>query len=110
MVFNDPVAASGAVNVEFAMFKDLDFSNWSLLSSAEINSLAYKAAPQAVEVRLPTYAYSEPATGFAGLRITNTTDFNFYDGVLLSTSSLDPSKSLWALVSKQPTNDVSNAA
>ena len=48
VVFNDPVAASGAVNVEFAMFKDLDFSNWSLLSSAEINSLAYKAAPQAV--------------------------------------------------------------
>ena len=87
VVFNDPVAASGAVNVEFAMFKDLDFSNWSLLSSSEINSLAYKAAPQAVEVRLPTYAYSEPATGFAGLRITNTTDFNFYDGVLLSTSS-----------------------
>jgi len=86
VVFNDPVAASGAVNVEFAMFKDLDFSNWSLLSSAEINSLAYKAAPQAVEVRLPTYVYSEPATGFAGLRITNTTDFNFYDGVLLSTS------------------------
>jgi hypothetical protein len=88
VVFNDPVEASGAVNVEFTMFKDLDFSNWSLLSSSELNSLAYKAAPQAVEVRLPTYAYSNPATGFAGLRRTNATDFNFYDGVLLATSNL----------------------
>ena len=87
VVFNDTVAASGAVNVEFAMFKDLDFSNWSPLSSAEVSSIAFKAAPQAVEVRLPTYAFTNSATGFAGLRITNATDSSFYDGVLLSTSN-----------------------
>ena len=100
IVFNEEVAASEALRVEFVMLSETDlFFGWQELSRMQLESLEYQSSAQAVEVRLPTYVFSGSATGYPALRLTNAVGDTFYDGVILSTteSVKRDSYGLWSI-------------
>ena len=93
IVFNDTVAQSGDINVELRLLNDLRFfyDTYSVISSVEIRSFPFSADPQAIQIPLPTYAFSNATSGFPGLVLTNSIDASVLDGAILGLTKVNPS-------------------